>query len=101
MSESLITCLKFFFSSDDFDSNDMDVDMEDDKLQFLKRQAFWILKMKEKRNLTQSTLEEILSDVTELCKDLIGCLGLKVCKVCYNNNIIHVLACYSTLNNLI
>jgi len=33
--------------------------------------ALWILKLKEGRRLTQSTTEEILSDVTELCSSII------------------------------
>lgn len=33
--------------------------------------ALWILKLKEGRRLTQSTTEEILSDVTELCSSIV------------------------------
>ena len=36
--------------------------------------ALWILKLKEGRRLTQSTTEEILSDVTELCSSINLCL---------------------------
>lgn len=48
--------------------------------QFMKRMAFWILK-KEKHRLTQSTLDEVLLDVTDLLKDLMGSLGRKIAKV--------------------
>lgn len=33
--------------------------------------ALWILKLKEGRKLTQTTTEEILSDVTELCSSIV------------------------------
>ena len=36
------------------------------------RVALWILKLKERRMLTQSLTEEILGDVTELCADIIS-----------------------------
>ena len=38
----------------------------------------WILKLKEKRKLIQSTLDEILQDVTELCTDFVAELGKHV-----------------------
>lgn len=50
----------------------------DPQFEQLKRRALWILKLKEKRKLTQSTLEEILQDVTELCTDLVAELGKHV-----------------------
>lgn len=43
--------------------------------------AFWILKLKEKHRITQSTLNEVLLDVTDLLKDLMGSLERKVTKV--------------------
>ena len=58
----------------------------DDEKEFLKRRAFWIMKVKEKRLLTQATLEEILQDITELCTDLIIGLGHKVKQVNRYNN---------------
>lgn len=47
----------------------------------LKARALWILKLKEKRNLTQSTLNEVLLDVTELCSDILCDVGIEVRKV--------------------
>ena len=57
--------------------------------QTLTDRAMWILKLKEKRKLTQLTLEEILEDVTELCSNLLvdleqhvssalACVGVKI-----------------------
>lgn len=48
---------------------------------FDKETAIWILKLKEGRKLTQSAMEEILSDVTELCTDMVTRLGHDVCKI--------------------
>lgn len=44
----------------------------------LKRRAFWILKLKEKHHLP---VEQILSDITELCQELVGDLGQEITKV--------------------
>ena len=49
-----------------------------DPLQQLKQRALWILKLKERRKLTQVTLDEVLHDVTELCTDLVTLLGESV-----------------------
>lgn len=43
--------------------------------------ALWILKLKEGRKLTQTTTEEILSDVTELCSSIVLHLKNKVHRV--------------------
>ncbi len=67
--------------SEDNDGLPDDQDMytqSDPQLEQLKRRAMWILKVKEKRKLTQSTLEEILQDVTELFTDLVTQLGERV-----------------------
>lgn len=48
----------------------------------MKHRALWILKVKERCKLPQSTLDEILTDVTELCKDIILDMGQKITKVC-------------------
>ena len=55
----------------DDDNEDIDViNAEEEKTDFTKETAMWILKLKEGRKLTQSTTEEILSDVTELCSNV-------------------------------
>ena len=43
--------------------------------------ALWILKLKEGRKLTQSAVDEVLSDVTELCTDVVTHLGDELRKV--------------------
>jgi len=43
--------------------------------------ALWILKLKEGRKLTQSAVDEVLSDVTELCTDIVSHLGDELRKV--------------------
>lgn len=60
-----------------FEDQQMDT-QPDPQFEQLKRRALWILKLKEKRKLTQSALEEILQDVTELCTDLVRELGERV-----------------------
>lgn len=57
---------------------DQHMETETDPHSELLRRALWILKLKEKRKLTQSALEEILQDVTELCTDLVTQLGERV-----------------------
>jgi len=42
---------------------------------FHREAALWILKLKEGRKLTQSAVDEILSDVTELCTNVVCQLG--------------------------
>lgn len=50
--------------------------------------ALWILKLKEGRRLTQSTTEEILSDVTELCSSIVLHLKNEVHRVLESADII-------------
>ena len=54
------------------------METETDPHSELLRRTLWILKLKEKRKLTQSALEEILQDLTELCTDLVTQLGERV-----------------------
>ena len=49
-----------------------------DPLQQLKQRALWILKLKERRKLTEVTPDEVLHDVTQLCTDLVTLLGESV-----------------------
>ena len=43
--------------------------------------ALWILKLKEGRKLMESAVDEVLSDVTELCTDIVSHLGDELHKV--------------------
>ncbi len=58
------------------------MDLEDsDHHDYSKHKACWVLKLKEKRKLTQKTLDEILQDVSELCLDIVTSLEIEVSKV--------------------
>lgn len=72
--------------------NDLDTQHDDpldsesttrDNITNLKYTAFWILKLKEKCNLTQSAVNEVLSDVTDFIKNLIGTIRKEVCKASF------------------
>ena len=65
----------------DVGNEDSVTSTEEEKNSFTKETAMWILKLKEGRKLTQSTTEEILSDVTELCTDVVCRLGHDILKV--------------------
>ena len=47
------------------ESTESDIDM-----QVMRKRTMWILKLKEKRQLTQTTVNELLSDITDLFKEL-------------------------------
>lgn len=54
---------------------------------FQREAALWILKLKEGRKLTQSAVDEILSDVTELCTNVVCQLGDQLRSVLNSSNI--------------
>jgi len=54
---------------------------------FQREAALWILKLKEGRKLTQSAVDEILSDVTELCTNIVCQLGNDLRGVMKSSNV--------------
>ena len=64
-----------------------DLRLRDPSHELVRNAALWILKLKEGRKLSQSATEEILSDVTEMCSNLINCLGEDLYKLLNSMNI--------------
>lgn len=66
----------------------------------LKQTAFWILKHEEKSNLTRSAVNEVLSDVTDLIKDILVMIGNQVTKVSFPHTIIYNMYCGTLLQSV-